>query len=187
MGDTKFRHYHGEGAQALRETVALVHRESYFSEIASGKPFNQPEPYMQRFDAYAARPGYRHVICYIDHESVGQAWGWPIERPTDPASWQIAGFGLEPVDEAARRTFVLSEIMVRQAWIGRGIAHALHDELLLPCTEKLAELFVSPANTRAYRAYLKWGWLKVTQVRPDLPDAPVFDVLVLPLPISKHR
>jgi hypothetical protein len=27
----------------------------------------------------------------------------------------------------------------------------------------------------------KWGWRKVAQLRPGWPDAPLFDVLILPL------
>jgi hypothetical protein len=40
-------------------------------------------------------------------------------------------------------------------------------------------------NTDAYRAYVRWGWVKGGQTRPDLPDVPVFDVLMLRLPISR--
>jgi len=74
--------------------------------------------------------------------------------------------------------------MVRQARKGQGIAHALHDELLSARTEQRAELFVEPGNTVAYRAYIHWGWRKVAEIRPSLPDAPLFDVLVLPLPLT---
>jgi ribosomal protein S18 acetylase RimI-like enzyme len=77
--------------------------------------------------------------------------------------------------------FSLAEIMVRKAWTGQGIAHALLDELLSERAEPLAELYVRPDNEVAYRAYRKWGWRKVGETRPDLPDAPRFDVLVLPL------
>jgi ribosomal protein S18 acetylase RimI-like enzyme len=73
--------------------------------------------------------------------------------------------------------------MVRRAWTGQGIAHALHDELLAGRPEQQADLYVLPDNTNAYRAYLKWGWRKVAQTRPDLPGAPMFHVLVLPLPV----
>ena len=84
--------------------------------------------------------------------------------------------------EDGQRTFALSEIMVRQKWTGRGVAHALHDELLSTRPEKRATLLVEPENTVAYRAYTAWGWQKVAQLRPAWPDAPLFDVLILPLP-----
>jgi len=61
---------------------------------------------------------------------------------------------------------------------------ALHNELLATRTERCAELYVRPDNTTAYRAYLKWGWRRVGETRPDMPDAPLFDVLILPLHIA---
>jgi hypothetical protein len=95
---------------------------------------------------------------------------------------------LEPgfTDEDGTRTFGLSEIVVRHAWTGRGIAHRLHDELLTGRYESRASLTVDPHNDVAYRAYLRWGWREVAKLRPGWPDAPLFDVLVLPLPLAGH-
>jgi hypothetical protein len=73
--------------------------------------------------------------------------------------------------------------MVRQRWTGQGIAHALHDELLRGRAEQRATLLVDPVNETAYRAYVKWGWRKASQLRPGWPGAPLFDVLMLPLPL----
>jgi ribosomal protein S18 acetylase RimI-like enzyme len=147
----------------------LVHRYAYADIIAYAGPFEPPETFMERFDGHTSHPDLGFVIAYIGDEPVGQAWGF-TDQPT---------FG------DAMPTFALCEIMVRKAWAGQGIAHALHDQLLKTRTEPQAELFVRPENTRAYRAYLKWGWHKVGETRPDLPDAPVFDVLILPLPIAR--
>lgn len=94
---------------------------------------------------------------------------------------------IEPTftDEDGKRTFALSEIMVRKAWTGRRIAHALHGRLLLGRAEARATLLVNPANETAYRIYLRWEWRKVAQLRPGWPDAPLFDVLILPLPVTR--
>ena len=73
--------------------------------------------------------------------------------------------------------------MVRSRFAGRGVAHALHDELLSSRQEKRATLLVEPENTVAYRAYTSWGWQHVAQLRPEWPDAPLFDVLMLVLPV----
>jgi hypothetical protein len=72
----------------------------------------------------------------------------------------------------------------RRRRTGRGIAHALHDELLGVRPEQQADLYVLPGNMNAYRAYLSWGWRKVAETRPNLPDAPLFHVLALELPLS---
>jgi GNAT superfamily N-acetyltransferase len=124
---------------------------------------------MQRFDSHTTVPSFELVMAYVGGEPVGQIWGFADTNPT---------FG------ERLPTFELCEIMVRQAWTGQGIAHALHDELLRNRTEQQVELYVLPDNTRARRAYLHWGWRKVGETRPNLPDAPLFDVLILPLPLA---
>jgi hypothetical protein len=73
--------------------------------------------------------------------------------------------------------------MVLQNWAGKSIAHALHDQLLLGREEQRATLLVEPDNVHARRAYLHWGWRQVAQLRPGWDHAPLFDVLILPLPL----
>jgi ribosomal protein S18 acetylase RimI-like enzyme len=183
----EFRRYDATCASAVRETVALIHRDAYASVIASGDPFESHEAFMQRFDKHAENPSLDLVIAYVGDEPVGQIWGFPIPELTIPSipageTDEIrAGIGPEKGEMA----FALCEIMVRSAWAGQGIAHSLHDELLRASTQRCAELYVRPDNARAYRAYLKWGWRKVGETRPNLRDAPLYDVLVLPLPLAR--
>lgn len=142
---------------------------------------------MGRFDAYAANPRLDLVIAFEGGEPVGQAWGWPLVAGS--RWWEGLESEPEPgfaVEDGAR-TFALSEIMVVRGRTGRGVAHALHDELLRARCEERATLLVKPDNVNAYRAYVRWGWRKVSRLRPAWPDAPVFDVLVLPLPIADAR
>lgn len=167
----RFERHDASGAQGLNETVAFVYQDAYAEAIASNDPFRALEAFMWLFGKHAANPGLDFVLAYIGDDPVGQCWGFPTAEPT---------FG------DAIPTFGLCEIMVRKAWTGQGIAHALHDELLAGRSESQAELYVRPSNTRAYRTYLKWGWRKVGETRPDLPDAPLYDVLILPLPIARE-
>jgi len=177
-----FRRYAAAEARAARAAVEMIYRSSYTAD-QQADPFNAPDVWMRRFDSYAAGRGFDLVIAYADGEPAGQSWGWPLNAGS--AWW--GGLVAEPepgfTDEDGKRTFALSEIMVRQEWAGRGIAHALHDELLGGRCEKRATLLVEPENEVAYRAYMAWGWRKVAQLRPGWPDAPLFDVLVLPLPV----
>jgi ribosomal protein S18 acetylase RimI-like enzyme len=185
--DVRLQRYGPQDARALRETIASVHRDAYADAIASGDPFEFHVAFMQRFDNHARHPELDLVMAYAGSDPVGQTWGFPIAKPTiDDRPRQLAQ-GNKPSSgqEDDARTFALCEIMVRKAWTGQGIAHTLHDELLRARPEQLAELYVRPENTRAYRAYLKWAWCKVGETRPNLPDAPLFDVLVLPLPLSR--
>lgn len=186
MPDLRFRRYDRQGARALRDTIAFIHRDAYAAAVASGDPFESHEAFMQRFDNHIAHPSLDLVIAYVGDEPVGQIWGFPIDTPTITASAEdaIGEARSGPARKDGKHTFALCEIMVRKAWTGQGIAHALHDELFAARPERRAELFVRPENTNAYRAYLKWGWRKVGETRPDLPDAPVFDVLMLELPLA---
>jgi ribosomal protein S18 acetylase RimI-like enzyme len=70
--------------------------------------------------------------------------------------------------------------MVVPAWQRRGVAHALHDELLGRRPEERATLLVREDNTSAQQAYARWGWQKAGKLRP-YPDAPHYDALILPL------
>jgi ribosomal protein S18 acetylase RimI-like enzyme len=165
----QFERHDAAGARALADKVSFIHRDAYADIISSGDPFETPDAFMERFKNHSSHQDLDFIIASIGDEPVGQIWGFPIAHPT---------YG------DAKLTFALCEIMVRKAWTGRGIAHALHDELLAARTEPQAELYVRPDNSRAYRAYLKWGWRRFGETRPDLPDAPLFDVLILPLPIG---
>ncbi len=183
----KFKRHNAAQARKIRETVELVYRDAYAAAIASADPFDSPESFMERFDAYTASDrGLDLVMAYhaSTEEPIGQTWGWPLGPET--AWWR--GLISEPEPgftvETGHRTFALSEIMVRQEWTGHGIAHALHDDLLKGRTEQRATLLVEADNHTAYRAYSAWGWEKVGQLRPAWPEAPLFDALILPLPID---
>ncbi len=136
-----------------------------------------------RFDSYASIPGFDLVVAYSDGEPAGQAWGWPLAHGN--RWWEGLDHEPEPgfTVEDGSRTFALSEIMVVREQTGRGIAHRLHDELLHGRGEQRATLLAEPDNTSAYRAYLRWGWRAVAKLTPHWPDAPTFDVLMLPLPL----
>ncbi|MFD0900068.1 GNAT family N-acetyltransferase [Actinomadura sediminis] len=181
----EFRRYDAEQARAVRTTVEDVYRDAYADAIASGDPFDSPEQFMTRFDAYTASGrGFDMVVAYLDGEPVGQTWGWPLGA--DTAWWRGLLEEPEPgfTEENGTRTFALSEIMVRRRWTGQGAAHALHDELLARRNEKRATLLVEADNRTAYRAYKAWGWHRAGRLRPSWPDAPLFDVLILPLPLD---
>jgi ribosomal protein S18 acetylase RimI-like enzyme len=179
----EFRRYDAAGARSARELVAEVHRDAY----GEGTDFSSDEEFMRRYDAYTARDGFDLLFAELNGAIVGQAWGWPLDENATKGWW--AGLLDEPDPDFTRedghRTFALSEIMVRKAATGQGIAHALHDELLSARAEERATLLVRPANTKAYQAYLRWGWKKTARLRPAWPDAPTFDVLILPLPINR--
>ncbi|SUE31170.1 Acetyltransferase (GNAT) family [Nocardia farcinica] len=185
MNTPEFRRYNATQARELRAVVEAIFRRSYTDAIESGDPFDTPEEFMRRFDSYTGGSGFDLVIAYIDGEPVGQTWGWPL----GPHNVWWGGLTLDDDDPAeftaedGTRTFALSEIMVCQEWTGRGLARALHDELLSGRREQRATLLVEPENERAYARYRKWGWSRVGMLTPGWPDAPTFDVLIRSLPV----
>ena len=179
-----FRRFGAADARKMASTVRAVYEASYADAIASGDPFDAPDAFMNRVDAYVKNPDLDLVIAYDSAgEPIGQTWGWPLQAG---ARWWHGIQGApdnEFVQEDGARTFALSEIMVSQPYTGRGVAHALHDNLLNARPERRATLLVEHDNPLAYRAYLNWGWEHVAHLQPDWPSAPLFDVLILaPLP-----
>ena len=186
MSELAFRRYDSAGARAIRDTVAQIHRGAYVARIESGDPFYTVDAFMGRFDTYTSRDGFDLVTAWLDDEPVGQAWGWPLDQARGAGWWRGLINEPEPgfTAEDGKRTFALSEIMVCEPYTGQHIAHALHDALLNGRSEARATLLVNPANEKAYGVYLRWGWRKVAQLRPHWPGAPLFDVLILPLPVA---
>jgi GNAT superfamily N-acetyltransferase len=180
-----FARFSPERARSISAVVEEIYRDAYAEAIATGDPFDSVESFMHRFEVYTARSTFDLVIAYQGDRAIGQTWGWPLSSTATTGWW--AGLLHEPepdftVEDGAR-TFALSEIMVRSAYVGHGIAHALHDELLKDRPEQRATLLVEPDNIAARRAYLHWGWQHVAQLRPGWDHAPLFDVLVRPLPL----
>ncbi|MBV8994044.1 MAG: GNAT family N-acetyltransferase [Pseudonocardiales bacterium] len=179
--EVNFSRFDAAQARRLRSTVEAVYTHSYVAALTSGDPFDSIEAFMHRFDSYASQSNFDLVVAYRDGEAIGQAWGWPLTEHTQWWTGLLAEPEPDFTHEDGNRTFALSEIMVSREWTGRGIAHALHNELLSARTESRATLLVEPENTTAYRAYLHWGWRKVAQLRPRWDHAPTFDVLILTL------
>lgn len=189
----EFEHYNAAQARDRREIVEDVYRRSYVEAIGSGDPFDSPAEFMRRFDSYASprNSEFAYVLTRVDGEPAGQIWGWPL--PPDAAWWRNLHLDDPDVDfeefttEDGVRTFGLSEIMVCAKHSGRGIARAMHDELLRSRPERRATLLVEAENSRAYRRYLQWGWHKIGWLRPSWPDAPKFDVLLRDLTKAEAR
>jgi GNAT superfamily N-acetyltransferase len=182
-----FRRYDAASARDLRNVVDEIYTGSYTDAIANGGPFHSASAFMTRFDSYVKIDGFDLVIAYDQDKPAGQTWGWPLAPDTKWWDGLLTETAPGFTDEDGTRTFALSEIMVREDLTGRGIAHALHDQLLSARPESRATLLVEPGNTTAYRAYTRWGWQRVAQLRPAWPDAPIWDVLILPLPLRTTR
>lgn len=181
MSVLSFQQFTGNSARDVRDEVEDIYRRSYSEIIDSGSAFDTVEAFIERFDAYTdpQRGEFTMVMARVDGEPAGQAWGWPLSSAT--RWWEGLRLDIDDPDftsEDGTRTFALSEIMVCSEHTGKGLAHALHDELLKGRPEHRATLLVEPDNERAYAAYSRWGWQRVGTLQPDWEDAPMFEVLV---------
>jgi hypothetical protein len=186
--EVTYHRYSASEARTRRADVERIYASSYVEAIASGNPFDTVDAFMRRFDSYVASDTFAIVVAYAGDEPIGQAWGWPLRK--NSAWWD--GLQLDEPDqtfaeEDGKRTFALSEIMVNTRWTGQGIAHNLHNVLLVSRNESRGTLLVEPTNERARRTYLRWGWRKVGQLRPRWEHAPLFEVMILPLPIAGRQ
>jgi ribosomal protein S18 acetylase RimI-like enzyme len=114
--------------------------------------------------------------------TVGYALGYTL--PNGSGWWRGLRSTASPdlLHETGRRTFALTEIMVREAWRRRGYARRLHDALLADRPEERATLLVLPENVPARSGYLAWGWYKLGELKP-FEDSPVYDAMMRSPPI----
>ncbi|GAA2636181.1 GNAT family N-acetyltransferase [Actinomadura fulvescens] len=174
------RHDPTEALDILDSVIVPVYVASHPDVI--DRPFYTAERFAERFPGYAKAPGFEIAIAQIDGHPVGQAFGYTL--PATTRWWN----GLTPsppegfADESGSRTFAFNELMVVPEWQGKGVAHALHDELLNGRVEERATLLVREDNDSAQTAYRRWGWEKVGKLQP-FADSPHFDAMLISLPL----
>ncbi|HEV8557282.1 MAG TPA: GNAT family N-acetyltransferase [Actinophytocola sp.] len=182
---TAFRRYDSASAEnVLAVIVGPLYEASHGDVIAN--PFYSAERFIERVRGYLVAPGFALVVAYIGDVPVGQAFGYAL--PPNARWWQglttpvPEGF----IEETGTRTFALNELMVVPDWQGKGVAHALPDELLGSRREERATLLVREDNAAAQTAYTRWGWQKVGKLQP-YADSPHFDAMVLYLDTGSAR
>lgn len=164
-----------------RQVLLDVYEDVYADQLAD--PFFSSPRYWERLQGYASREGFSIAIGEYDGDTVGYALGYTL--PEGSGWWRGLKTDVDDAElsEDGKRTFALTEIMVRQPWRRRGYARRLHDSLLAHRTEKRATLLVLPDNAPARAAYLSWGWRKLGELKP-FDDAPTYDAMIVELPIG---
>lgn len=169
-------------ARAIQDDLFALYASIYADQLSD--PFYSVERFAERFAGHSARAGFELVTGRIDGELIGYAYGGPLPARTQWWNGLRDAIPPELLAEDGSRTFALNEIMVTGNWRRLGIARTLHDTLLADRPERRATLLVDPGNTPARTAYLSWGWQLLGHLQP-FPDAPVYDALVVDLPLSR--
>ena len=180
--DIAFQLISGREAAERAEEFQALHAEVY-----AEPPYRRAEDagqFAARFAVQRRQPGF--VLAEARHGGylTGYAAGMPLRPST--SWWRELTTPLpgEVTTEHPGRTFALAELLVRASWRRQGIAAALHGLVLSGRPEERATLTVLPAATAAQHAFRSWGWRRVARTRDPLPGSPVYDVLLITLPVS---
>lgn len=182
LPDLSFSRHDAASTEEILSDVVVPLYEASHADV-SDTPFYSSERFAERVRSYVRAPGFELVVARVEGTLAGQAFGYVL--PPKARWWQALTTPMPEgfTDETGQRTFALNEPMVVPEWQGRGVAHALHDELLRGRAEERATLLVREDNTSAQNAYARWGWKKVGKAQP-FPDSPHFDSLVIELPLG---
>lgn len=172
----------GGQAAGRAEELRALHAEVY-----AEPPYRRTQDagqFAARFAVQRRQPGF--VLAEARHGGylTGYASGMPLRPST--AWWRDLTTPLPEnvTTEHPGRTFALVDLLVRASWRRQGIAAALHGLVLAGRPEERATLTVLPAATAAQHAFRTWGWRKVARTRDPRPGSPVYDVLLIALPVS---
>jgi GNAT superfamily N-acetyltransferase len=175
------RHYDHHQAAELRPLLLEVYSEVY-AEAAKTDPFATVERFAQGLDGWSSRPGWTCVVGYDGDQAVGYAYGAPLPKRAPWWGGLLTKVPANVVKETGHRTYALSELMVRIPWRKTGVARRLHDALLKDRPEERATLLVDQEHPKVHSLYESWGWQTLGDLRPRIPDAPLFHAMLLGLP-----
>jgi ribosomal protein S18 acetylase RimI-like enzyme len=175
------KHYDAASATEVLDSVIVPLYVASHQHLSD--QFHSTERFAERTRSYLRAPGFGMVVAFVDGQPVAQAFGYAL--PPNARWWQGLTTPVEDgfTNETGNRTFALNELMVMPEWEGKGMAKAAHHELMRSRTEDRATLLVDPDNERAKSMYEHLGYVKIGTLRP-FPDAPNFDAMILPLPIT---
>jgi GNAT superfamily N-acetyltransferase len=173
-----FKHYDADSARPMHSRLVEVYLEVYAAE---GGEFYSENRIREQLGSHMGAEGWELVAAWAGGDLAAYAYGFPL--PRESGWWRGLLTPVDPgaIEETGSRTFALSELLVREPWRGRGLGHALHDELLTGRREERATLLVEQDNETALAAYTRWGWEMFGKLRPSWAGAPELDALILPL------
>ncbi|MEU8153837.1 GNAT family N-acetyltransferase [Micromonospora sp. NPDC048986] len=170
----QLRHHNADEAEGILDQLV----DLYLKVYVGGGEFYSEDRYRRQLDLHMQRVGWELITATVDGSLIGYVYGFPL--PAQTRWWEGIHEPVPPgfTEENGTRTFALSELLVHPYWRRKGVAAALHNELVVGRAEPRITLLVRPDNDAAQMAYRSWGWNKVTKLRPNWETAPTFDVMV---------
>ena len=177
----RIERYAGTSAAEIEPELRRVYREA-FAEPPYNKTADDVEANFRRFRSQVRKKSFRAVLARSDDgEPIGMAYGYPLPASTGWWDTLTTPVPAEMRREDGHRTFGLFELAVRPGWRRRGVATAVHRELLAGLPQERVLLNTRPEAVAACRAYRSWGYRKIGENHP-WPGAALHDVLLLDLP-----
>jgi ribosomal protein S18 acetylase RimI-like enzyme len=167
---------------ALRDDILAVYAASHDDQMHD--PWFHPGPFWDRLvELYLPGRDFEIVVGRLGGRAVGYAFGSP--RDQHGGVWEELRSTYPEFQLPAESVpmYLFREFAVHPDCQRQGIGGQLHDALLRLRPEAAAELLVRKDNVAAQAAYRSWGWVQLGEKQP-MPDSPVFDRLVLNLPIG---
>lgn len=180
--------YHGTDASRQLDAFIAAYEEVYAEPPYSEGPRDVAQ-FIGHYQAHVQRSGMRLVLARDEEgQVVGFTYGYLL--PADSPWWKNVQ---RPLNEAftredGTRTYVILELAVRAAWRRRGIAAALHTQLLDGLDVERVTLTVrpEPEAAAAQSAYAAWGYREVGLSHP-WDEAPFYTAMVLDLGTCPDR
>lgn len=174
----ELRRFSADAIEGVRNTLIDVYEDVY---AQLDDPFHSVERFEDRLRRFhLVSPRWQCVVGTIDGNAVGFAYGFALAA--DNTWWDGLQSPVEPeaIRENGERTFAVSELMVTLPWRKRGVARAIHEELLAGRSETRATLLVDQEHPRVRALYESWGYRWFGKNQP-FPDSPGFDSMIRPL------
>lgn len=170
-------HYLRSELPDIRTILLDLYKEIYAADLS--RPFFSIKQFEERLNGHTSVPGWECVLGRINDEPVGYAYGFPFRKG---GGWSglLTPVAPDLIEETGNRTFGLCEIMVREPWRKKGVAFAIHEELMRQRPEERVNLLVEKTHPRVRALYERWGYTWIAERQP-FSDGPVYDAMIRPL------
>lgn len=133
-----------------------------YRKVYSGAPYFYGAADFDLFETahwrhQTAEPGFVLALAWNDETVIGMAYGWTLLVASKSAQLLALHLGNDSGAWLAN-CFIFAELSVVPSWRRRGVATALHNQLLKATSYQTALLYVLASDQPVIDLYHKLGW-----------------------------